>query len=295
MKKVNFHTHTYRCGHAIGTEKQMIEAAIKIGISELGFSEHIPLPHYRLHLLKGLHVHRSLRSIKTMIVAFKKNGPEMRLPYKDMDKHLLLLDKYKEEYKDKITIYKGFEAEGFEDYFSYYQQLLDNKKIDYLILGHHFHKYSIHDDYIGKKNCTKEDIRIYVADVIKALETQMFSYLAHPDLFLLSYKSFDEEARFMSELLCVEAKRLNIPLELNVGGFRKKKIVMNGKEVHPYANQFFWEIAGKIGNDVIIGFDAHHPDDFNNKIYKEVYELIKECNLNIIDKFEFLKGKKHIK
>ena len=30
MKKTNFHTHTYRCGHANGTEEDMVQAAIHI-------------------------------------------------------------------------------------------------------------------------------------------------------------------------------------------------------------------------------------------------------------------------
>ena len=54
MKKTNFHTHTYRCGHANGSEEDMVCAAIKMGIEELGISEHVPLPHYRQHLLKSL-------------------------------------------------------------------------------------------------------------------------------------------------------------------------------------------------------------------------------------------------
>lgn len=36
MKKVNYHTHTYRCGHANGNEEEMIQAAINMGIEDLG-------------------------------------------------------------------------------------------------------------------------------------------------------------------------------------------------------------------------------------------------------------------
>ena len=52
MMKTNFHTHTFRCGHAIGNEEEMVKSAIKNDILELGFSDHIPLPYYRLHILK---------------------------------------------------------------------------------------------------------------------------------------------------------------------------------------------------------------------------------------------------
>ena len=45
--KYNYHTHTFRCNHCDGTEEQMILSAIKAGIKELGFSDHMPWPKYR--------------------------------------------------------------------------------------------------------------------------------------------------------------------------------------------------------------------------------------------------------
>ena len=38
----NYHTHTWRCNHATGTEREYVEAAIADGIRILGFSDHSP-------------------------------------------------------------------------------------------------------------------------------------------------------------------------------------------------------------------------------------------------------------
>ena len=38
----NYHTHTWRCNHAYGVEKQYIENAIEAGLQILGFSDHTP-------------------------------------------------------------------------------------------------------------------------------------------------------------------------------------------------------------------------------------------------------------
>ena len=38
----NFHTHTARCRHARGTDREYVESAIRAGISVLGFSDHSP-------------------------------------------------------------------------------------------------------------------------------------------------------------------------------------------------------------------------------------------------------------
>lgn len=40
--KANYHTHTFRCKHADGEDKEYVEAAIKAGIKTLGFSDHCP-------------------------------------------------------------------------------------------------------------------------------------------------------------------------------------------------------------------------------------------------------------
>ena len=48
MKKmINYHTHTYRCGHALGNEYEMVEAALHEGYQELGMSCHIALLVFR--------------------------------------------------------------------------------------------------------------------------------------------------------------------------------------------------------------------------------------------------------
>ena len=39
----NYHTHTARCHHASGSEREYIEAAIAGGMKILGFSDHAPL------------------------------------------------------------------------------------------------------------------------------------------------------------------------------------------------------------------------------------------------------------
>ena len=42
--KANYHSHTTRCGHARGTEREFVEKAIENGFSIWGFSDHTPYP-----------------------------------------------------------------------------------------------------------------------------------------------------------------------------------------------------------------------------------------------------------
>ena len=41
----NYHTHTWRCMHAEGTEREYVERAIEGGLKILGFSDHTPMPY----------------------------------------------------------------------------------------------------------------------------------------------------------------------------------------------------------------------------------------------------------
>ena len=291
MKKINYHTHTYRCGHANGTEEDMVEAAIQMGIEELGMCCHVPLPHYRRHLIQSLPAVRSLKSLASLCYAFVTGGPHMRMPYHQMEEHLKKIEECQFKYKYKIIIYQGFEAEGLKEYFDYYQSLLTEHKVDYLILGHHFHKHCIHSDYYGKEKMTKKDIYQYCNDVEQAIETRMCSYIAHPDLFLMGYHDFGVDMQTVSRRICEKAKEYHIPLEINAGGMRKGLKDIHGKQIFLYPNTYFWDIASEVGNDVILGFDAHDPSDFNDGMYNQMLAFAKEHHLHVIDHFEFLKGK----
>ena len=53
----NYHTHTTRCGHASGTEREYIERAVANGVRYMGFSDHATFvfpdgfeSHYRVPL-----------------------------------------------------------------------------------------------------------------------------------------------------------------------------------------------------------------------------------------------------
>ena len=283
----NYHTHTYRCGHAVGSEEDMVLSAIKLGIKELEFSEHVPLPHYRRFLLKSLiHSLTDLHSILSCIKSIVLNGPGMRMPYQTRFEHEKIVKDLKSKYAHQIKIYQGYECEYFKEYIPYYKKLLDNHEVDYLILGNHFDKYPIHKYYYGKNNLSDKMLQDYRDDVINAIHTGLFSYIAHPDLFLLGRKSFDNLCKEITYDICKEAKKYNIPLEINAGGIRKGLTKMDGKDVYPYTNDYFYQIASKIGNDIIFGIDAHHPDHFHLDIIKQLYAFAQKNNLHIINKIE---------
>lgn len=279
----NYHTHTFRCGHGFGLEEDMVLAASNTGVAELGFSEHVPLPFYRFFLLKGFFSTRNdVRSLLSFVKGILLNGQGMRMPYPMKKIHQKEVRRLQQIYGHRISIYQGYECEYFEPYLSYYQKLLSSRQVDYLILGHHFHRYPLSQNYFGKNNLSDAMLKKYRDEVILAIKTGLFSYIAHPDLFMMGRESFDELCKEISYDICYAAKKYGVPLELNAGGVRKGYVQMDDRFVFPYANEYFFEIAAEVGNDIILGIDAHHPDHFSREIIEELEILAKKKNLHLI-------------
>lgn len=249
--KVNLHTHTYRCGHAEGTEEEYVLAAIENGYTKLGFSDHTPFPY------EGGYVNRT------------KMLPEQLPGY--METVLAL----KEKYKDQIEIVMGLECESVPRFFPYLQEL--RKDMDYLILGSHG-DWSIGHAYPGRVKDSWQLHRAF-ADMVEGMESGLFLYLAHPDLMLNQYPKFDDTARYLSRELCREANRLNTPLEYNLYGTYK----VRDENTLGYPYLPFWEIAAEENVRAVVGVDAHQPWNFAEADMDGAKALLRGMGITVLD------------
>ena len=236
----NYHTHTQRCHHATGTDREYIEAAIRAGIKTLGFSDHSP------YFFEGDY-YSNFRMC-----------PDVAYEYFDT------LNNLKEEYKDRIDIKIGFETEYYPDYFDKVLELYKNFNVDYLILGQHFLDNEKKAHYSGSPTQEEYHLEKYVNQVICAIQTGKYTYIAHPDL--LNFQGDIKIYRKHFFRLCQEALKLNIPMEINFLGLADNRA---------YPNERFWEIVGEVGNLVVLGADAHYPGALNDS--ETEYKAMKIC------------------
>lgn len=223
-KKINMHTHTYRCQHATGEDHEYVEKAIEAGFDVLGFSDHVP------HVFDGDYV----------------SG--IRMTMGQLDGYIASIQKLKKEYAKDIEIYCGFETEYFPHSHERTMEKLSQYPLDYMILGQHFIGQEIRINYVGRYGQTEETLKAYVDYVIQALDLENFLYVAHPDVIKFeTYNAVYEE--HMLRLL-QELKRRNIPVEINMAGY------CDGKH---YPFEPFLNLALKNGNHFILGVDAHSP------------------------------------
>ena len=245
----NYHTHTKRCGHAGGEDREYIENAIAGGLQTLGFSDHAPYPFPNGHVSYHRMITDALFEYAESIRALAK------------------------EYEKDIRILCGFELEYYPDYHEEEMQFLRQVAPDYLILGQHF----IHSEWNSPHVINKSDeqlLRTYVTQVIAGLATGDFLYLAHPDM--VGWSAPKDVAVREYERLCQFAKKKDIPLEINCLGMAEKRC---------YPTREFFEIASQIGNRVIIGIDAHHPSTLADKEQtSEALAFAQDLGLQLIEK-----------
>lgn len=232
----NYHTHTKRCKHAKGEDRDYVEKAIEAGVKILGFSDHSPM-------LFDSNYYSGFRMF-----------PEQTEDY--VNSVLSLRDKY----KDDIEILCGFEMEYYPRYFEKTIRFLDDFDYDYLILGQHFVGNEPDAYYSGVATEDENILISYVDQVIEGLSTERFAYLAHPDL--INYTG--DEAIYRREMtrLCVYAKEHDIPLEFNFLGY------YTGRS---YPRQSFRELCAENGNRMIFGADAHEPEVFIHPKLEGIY------------------------
>lgn len=254
--KTNYHTHNYRCNHAVGTVEDYIREAIKEGYDEIGISDHLPHP--------GKNIDNC-----------------SRMTYDQLEEYFKEIDISREKYKDKISIKKAMECEYFEDYHWLYKELKEKYNVDYLLLGVHFFPYKGEWIYVGDINFTPEILEVYVDHVIKSMEGLDFAYIAHPDLFGISYRNWDEHSIKASRGILEAAEKLNMPIEININGMKRGKINYNLGERYYYPIKDFWILSKEYNVKRILGVDAHDPKNLRNRYIGE--EFAKELNLKIID------------
>ena len=251
----NYHTHTFRCGHAIDTEREYVENAIARGLKIFGFSDHTP------------------QYFPGDYYSTFRMRPELLKNYCDTIRNL------SRKYADRIAIPLGLELEYYPGLLPRLMPEIRDLGVEYLLLGQHFVGDEVGEHYCGYETADVSILKRYCHQTADAMQTGMYTYFAHPDLlrFVGSESDFREQMRF----LCREAKGCGMVLEINLMG---KWIGRN------YPDRRFWEIAAEEGCQAIIGWDAHAPAHLHMPQQEAaIAAMIQELGLDVVDNVELRK------
>lgn len=252
--KVNFHTHTNRCKHAEGTEKDYILKAIDNGLSKLGFSDHAPYPDNRFGL---------------------------RMDYCELTDYINTLRLFQNDFKDKLDISIGLEIEYDPNSHNYYDYLKKELNIEYFALGQHIlwngsefiNTYFFNDttDYIT-----------YANSINDALDTGYFSFVAHPDLIFINDLPWDSNCEKACNIIINAAIKNNSILEFNANGLRRGLTTYSDGTRYPYPHKKFWDKVAQTNIKVIVNSDCHDPNQVWDESMDEAHKLAENLNLNVI-------------
>lgn len=249
MQNYNLHTHTYRCGHAVGDEYEIAFSAINNGFNILGFSEHIAYEDW--------------------------DNDYDRMPFRLMDGYFESIEKLKEEYKDKIEIYTGLEIEYFPETEDYLKEIM--KRCDYMILGEHSINKFGQDLSIA---CTDEEVKVYADRIVEAIEKGFTKYICHPSYFMYSRDNFSEACANAIEKIALSCKKNDCALEMNLKGMSKGRRNYGNYESYIYPHLKSFEIIREIDPMIVIGYDVHDPAFLNEREYEmKIRRLIDGANI----------------
>lgn len=261
----NYHTHTYRCLHAKGDVLDYCQAARREGLLVLGISDHTPLPDNR--------------------------WKHVRMEINELPEYSRAIDAAKSEYSD-LNVLKGMECEYDDIYHSYFKdELLGRYEFDYLIGSVHWfpHRGEWVVTFSGITDSAK--LKSYTKHFIKTIESGLFDFIAHPDMFGNCYHRWDDEAVSCSKEMIQAAQDLKIPLEINSSGFYKPYVdTLDGlRPMYPLIK--FWELAATYDIEIVVNSDAHQPKDVARNM-ENAYALSREFGFRFAD-LSYIENKSH--
>ncbi len=246
---VDYHTHSI-LSDGYACYEEMVDAALKKGLFEIGFSDHLCV-RYPAWALK-----------------------EIDLPV--MTEQLIRL---KEDYKDQISIRYGVETDYFPEHERKIAQVLDRLPVDYVIGSIHFlgdWNFDGDQSLYGKWS-NDELYHWYFGLVQQAAHSRLFDTIGHLDLIknFNIYPETDQE-RLFEETLAVIAGA-DLVVELNTSGPDRPC-----GEFLPGVRLL--EMCFKHGIKITLGSDAHRPQQVGRH-FEEAVGLLKKVGYTEIVTF----------
>lgn len=231
----DLHTHHDRCGHARGTMRDYVRAAIAGGLHTIGFSDHTPF------------------------FADPEDAPRpwAAMPRTEFPLYVEEALRLREEYQGKITILLGAESDFFPEHLDTYRKVLGRLPFDYVIGSVHVldgidlfradrWAGATHEDLVSAK------VR-YCDLVARSAQCGAFDVLGHVDVIRARCPSMGELAMDATEQMIRTISEADVVMEVNTSGKTKD---CGGW----YPEPKLLEMAAFYGVKVTFGSDAHDPE-----------------------------------
>jgi len=226
----DYHMHTPLCGHAKGEPSEYVKHGIKVGLKEMGFSDHAPLVS-----------HRDLK---------------ITMDFDQLPLYHTMIEDVRKQFAKEMTIKIALEADFIAGYEDKTKKIIEAYPYDYIIGSVHFIKTWGFDDPAERNTWKAKDVNQVYHDYYELLRqsarSKMFDIIGHCDLV----KKFGHRATedMIDEVKATAKvfKETGVAIEINTAGLRKPI-----KEIYPSLDCL--KIYAKAGVPLTFGSDAHAP------------------------------------
>lgn len=228
----DLHTHHDRCGHAVGSLREMIEAAIDAGLDTIGVSDHSPF------------FGEPVDHFKPWVAMAKSEFPRY------IAEALALRD----EFRDRITVLVGVESDFFDEHVELYRRIFQGYPLDYIIGSVHvLGDTDIFDPARWDGADLVAEKEKYCAAVGRSARCGAFDILGHVDAIKGNRPEIADIQTPAVDKMLRDIADADVVMEINTSGRTKP---VGGW----YPSPDVLARAAFYGVKVTFGSDAHRPD-----------------------------------
>lgn len=263
--KFDLHTHHERCGHAAGSIKDYIEAAIKRGLQAIGISDHSPY----------------------FSSEEDQPFPHISMAKSQFPQYVKEVLKLKEQYRGQIDVLLGVESDFFPENAQIYRSCYEPYPFDYIIGSVHqvegvsIFKKGLWDQLTDQEKITKKET--YYSLIERSAKSGMFQILGHIDAMKGFYPAFSSIQTSAVERTLQAIREYDIAIEINTSA--KTKDAQGW-----YPSDDILEMARHYGVKVTFGSDAHDPVRVGDE-FEEVQSHLKKMGFQ---EWVYFKNKQRI-
>lgn len=253
----DYHMHTPRCKHATGPLAAYAEAALRLGLREIGFSDHSPLPGGR--------------------------GANVRMAPEELPAYIEDVFALREQYRSRLTIRLGLELDFVVGLESYNEQLVTSQPWDYILGSVHYldpecRLSSWPANYRGNLD---ELFERYFTLVRQMVRSRLVDVVAHLDVVKRCGTAPGPQHAKLIETTLDEIAAAGLVLEINTSGYRHPEL----REPQPYPS--FDIIAAAVARQIPlqVNSDAHDPSHVGMQ-FDTLTEKLRQAGCRSLVRFE---------
>jgi histidinol-phosphatase (PHP family) len=259
---VDYHIHTKRCRHACGQDREYVATAVRQGLKEMGFSDHIP---------------------RFYEPADKKDKvTERGMSWEELEEYIHTVEALRGQ-NPEIRIKLGLEVDFVPGWERRLETILGRYPWDYIIGSVHFLPEWSYGYLPYEKNRTSAEVYPkYFEQVARAAESGLFDVLGHIDLPKRSFAPLPPpEMTALYQQLAERLGKARTVVELNTYGIR----CLKQGSIGIYPDEELVRLCYGQGVKFTLGSDAHRPEDVGAN-FAEACELMKRVRINQIAVFK---------